>query len=125
MLSIERVERYRTSDGEEFHTLAAAEAHEATGEYAAICDEVCAKELFLDPLSLRAQAFERLGNEIRQHRYATPGGKKRERKSATAAISEEAFISPEKMGPPQEGVDAYVDIGNVSWGDEKQESDTP
>jgi hypothetical protein len=109
-MAIEEVTRYRTSDGEEFSTRAAAETHEEEGEYVAVCDEVGAAALIADPLSTRAQAFEKLGGEIRKARYARPGGKRFERKTTEKpAVSPAAAIDPEKMGDMSDGNTATID----------------
>lgn len=66
--------------------------------------------MIADPISIRAQAFEQLGGEIRKARYALPGGKRFERKTTgKPAVSPDAAIDPEKLGDVNDGNTATIE----------------
>jgi len=113
---VTEITKFKTSDGEEFGTRSAAEAHEAKLEGESALAGIDRPGLLADPLSPRARAFERLGAEIAAARRRLPEGKLRNRKPKEE-ISPEAFIAPEKMGDMDDGNTATVDIGNVEWGE--------
>jgi len=124
---VTEIMKFKASDGEEFDTRAAAEAHEATLALGSVEREIGFLDLLADPLSPRAQAFEKIGLQIQRARLAHPNGPKRKDKRRQAfgappgyppgdtisLISPAAHIDAEKMGPPQEGVDVYIDIDDV------------
>jgi hypothetical protein len=106
-MPIEEVTRYRTSDGEEFSTRAAAETHEAKMEAESALAGIDRAGLLADPLSPRSRAFEKLGGEIAAARRALPNGLLRHRK-AKAEIAPEAFVEREKMGEPDPRYDVQL-----------------
>ena len=88
-MAIEEFMKYRTSDGMEHDTLAAAEAHEEHSSYAIAAAQIGLAELLVSPMSARSQAFEKIGLEIRDARLKA-GGSKRQRKSALPSGAEYA-----------------------------------
>jgi hypothetical protein len=80
-MPIEEVTRFKASDGEEFGSRAAAEAHEAKLEAESALSGIDRAGLLADPLSPRSRAFEKLGGEIAAARRALPNGLLRHRKA--------------------------------------------
>ena len=107
---VTEIMKFKASDGEEFDTRSAAEAHEATLALGSVEREIGFLDLLADPLSPRAQAFEKIGLQIQRARLAHPNGPKRKdkRRQAFAEPAQAVAVEPEHIGDMTDAIDGVM-----------------